>query len=965
MSALHNPEERRLASLRNLAVLDTGAESAFDAVARMAGQVCETPIALVSLVDARRQWFKANVGLAGVPEMPRQGGFCDQAIRGDSLMAVPDAQQDPRFTSNPLVTGEPGIRFYAGAPLRLADGATVGTLCVMDRQPRSLSAAQSSMLCALRDIVVATLEMRRSLLQQVTGACFEIGRNRQAYEADFRSLVESQTDMVSLTTDNGEIVYVNPRYAAFFGKPPAQLLGSNVYDLVSPQDKEALQQLMRRVLDTGLSQHGQNRVVSAGGAVRWAAWTNTLHIDPDGQRRLISVGRDITDQMDAQAALQASEDLLAKTGRLANIGGWELNARTQRLTWSAQTRRIHEVDDDYQPIVEVAVAFYAPEARAELEAAIQATIEGRLDTWDLELPLITAKKRLIWVRAQGQAIFEQGEVVRLAGAIQDITDRKLLEQRVQEGARFVRQMTDSLPFRLAYIDQSHVIRFVNQSACVALGRRADRILGQRYSDAMPFALSQAVLSHLPLALQGQAQTWELVEKTAEQEQVFEVRLLPDTLADGQVQGVFMTGIDITERVKATKTQNVLNTIFEKTTDFVVQTDPMGKVTYMNPAARQALAMPSRAPLVELNFSDFNTPQTDALYLSEILSTARERGVWLGMVTVYGAGKRVIPVSHMVIAHTDHDGKVERYSAVMRDMTTLLDAQRDLEQQTATLRSVTESIPAGVAVVGADDAIRFANSAVARWLGKERFELVGQPYAGALGLQDAAANAALTAKVLAGDVVSFERELAYNGQPVHIAVSYIPLQTESELPQSYVVVGHDITQHRQESVRLQQMAQRDSLTGLLNREGLKQYLEQNRRVHHHPADAVLYIDLDFFKEVNDAHGHALGDLLLQQFSSRLQRLVRPSDAVARLGGDEFVIALEGMRELGHLERVALKVLEVAQTPFMIRGLTLQVAASVGIATGHSGASWESMMAQADQMLYAAKRAGKSQFKGPTS
>jgi diguanylate cyclase (GGDEF)-like protein len=182
-------------------------------------------------------------------------------------------------------------------------------------------------------------------------------------------------------------------------------------------------------------------------------------------------------------------------------------------------------------------------------------------------------------------------------------------------------------------------------------------------------------------------------------------------------------------------------------------------------------------------------------------------------------------------------------------------------------------------------------------------------------------------------------------------------------QSYVVVGHDITQHRQESVRLVQMAQRDPLTGLLNREGLNQYLAHNTRIHHHAADAVLYIDLDLFKEVNDQHGHPVGDLLLQQFASRLLTVVRPSDAVARLGGDEFVIALEGMRELAPVERVADNVLALAKKPFTMGDLTVQVAASVGIAMGQSGATWESMMAQADDMLYAAKRAGKGQFRGP--
>lgn len=720
---------------------------------------------------------------------------------------------------------------------------------------------------------------------------------------------------------------------------------------------------MGQVLATGLSQSGQNRMVSPDGSVCWVDWTNSLRADPDGQRRVVSVGRDVTAQMNAQAALHASEDLLAKTGELANIGGWELDVLTQRITWTAQTRRIHDVADDYEPTIASAVAFYAPEVRGQLEAAIAAAVAGRAQGWDLELPFVSAKHQKKWVRALGQAVSEDGVLVRLSGAIQDITERKHLEHRLEEGTRFVQEMTDRLPFRLSYINKHQTLQFVNQAACEFLGlSRADTV-GKHYADALAYGVVQALEKRLPLALQGQAQTWEALETHNGEERMMEFHLSPDTLADGQVQGAFLTATDITERDAATKTQKVLNTIFEKTTDFVVQTDHAGAVIYMNPAVRKALAIPLDAPLWGLKFSDFNTPQTDALYLSEILPAARERGVWLGITTVVVADKRVVPVSHMVIAHTDHDGRVQRYSAVMRDMTALLDAQRDLEQQTATLRSVTESIPAGVAVVGADDHIRFANSAIARWLGKERFALIGQRYAGGLGPADAQANAALTAKVLAGEVVTFERELTRGDHPLHVAVTYIPLPSEPALPPSYVVVGHDITEHRQESVRLGAMAQRDPLTGLLNREGLKQYLAHNARVHHHAADAVLYIDLDLFKEVNDRLGHPVGDLLLQQFASRLLEVVRPTDAVARLGGDEFVIALEGMHELAPVERVASKVLELAKTPFSIGTLTVQVAASVGIAMGHPGATWETMMAQADERLYAAKRAGKGQFKGP--
>lgn len=124
-------EPERLATLRELGVLDTAPERVFDDIAQIAKELFGVPIALISLIDADRQWFKANIGLQA-SETPRAVSFCGHTIMRDAALVVPDATEDPRFHDNPLVTGAPNIRFYAGHPLRLPDGATIGSLCVID-----------------------------------------------------------------------------------------------------------------------------------------------------------------------------------------------------------------------------------------------------------------------------------------------------------------------------------------------------------------------------------------------------------------------------------------------------------------------------------------------------------------------------------------------------------------------------------------------------------------------------------------------------------------------------------------------------------------------------------------------------------------------------------------------------------------------------------------------------------------
>lgn len=154
-------DEMRVNVLDSLGILDTPAEPLFDELTELASTICQTPISLISLLEYERQWFKSRVGL-DVSETSRSVSFCDYAIRGEGVMLVPDATKDDRFSANPLVVGEPHIRFYAGAPLVTKDGVKLGTLCVIDREPRELTSSQLRSLEILSRQVITNLELRHS-----------------------------------------------------------------------------------------------------------------------------------------------------------------------------------------------------------------------------------------------------------------------------------------------------------------------------------------------------------------------------------------------------------------------------------------------------------------------------------------------------------------------------------------------------------------------------------------------------------------------------------------------------------------------------------------------------------------------------------------------------------------------------------------------------------------------------------
>jgi GAF domain-containing protein len=157
------PDAERVAALEKYAILDTEPEQAFDDLTLLASYVCKTPIALISLIDEDRQWFKSKVGMS-ISETPREVAFCSIAIQQSDVMVVPDTLKDDRFRNNPLVVSEPRIRFYAGAPLITEEGYALGTLCVVDQKPREFGPDQEEALGALSRLVLAQLEFRRNLI---------------------------------------------------------------------------------------------------------------------------------------------------------------------------------------------------------------------------------------------------------------------------------------------------------------------------------------------------------------------------------------------------------------------------------------------------------------------------------------------------------------------------------------------------------------------------------------------------------------------------------------------------------------------------------------------------------------------------------------------------------------------------------------------------------------------------------
>ena len=314
---------------------------------------------------------------------------------------------------------------------------------------------------------------------------------------------------------------------------------------------------------------------------------------------------------------------------------------------------------------------------------------------------------------------------------------------------------------------------------------------------------------------------------------------------------------------------------------------------------------------------------------------------------------------------DPDGVVRGFFYTGLDITERAQAEqalreltREAQRQSDVLRLVTEAIPATVVVVGSDTRYRFANSAFVRYSGLPRERIIGRTAAEVLGEEEVARRRPFMARALAGENVSFTLDYARPGGTTWLELTCIPLRLGGDAVDGFVGIAQDITAQRREQDRLTALAQRDPLTGLLNRAGFEHFLERQVQAGLGANLGLLYIDLDRFKPVNDQHGHATGDHLLRSVAQRLGGLVRPTDAVARLGGDEFVVLLSDVATLPVCEVIADKVVAAIDEPFDIDGRQLHIGASVGVAFAVApGADRQELIRRADAALYRAKASGR--------
>lgn len=286
-------ELRRVAALDRYGIMDTDPEQAFDDVCKLASAICETPIAVINLVHRDRQFFKAEVGL-GVRATPLETSFCAQAILQDDFLQVPNATLDPRFDCNPLVTAENGLRFYAGALLKTDEGLPIGTLCVLDTQPKQLTPLQEQTLRVLAGQVMHQLNLRVALTR--------LGEDEQRYRTLFDSMDEGFCIIEFFDGPHGpdsDYIHVeaNAAYARHAGIP--NVVGQKLREMV-PDEADSWVERYGAVLRTGVPIRFEQELVATG---RYLS-LSSFRLEPPERRQVAVLFQDITERRRAEAALR-------------------------------------------------------------------------------------------------------------------------------------------------------------------------------------------------------------------------------------------------------------------------------------------------------------------------------------------------------------------------------------------------------------------------------------------------------------------------------------------------------------------------------------------------------------------------------------------------------------------------------------------------------------------------------------
>jgi diguanylate cyclase (GGDEF)-like protein/PAS domain S-box-containing protein len=537
--------------------------------------------------------------------------------------------------------------------------------------------------------------------------------------------------------------------------------------------------------------------------------------------------------------------------------------------------------------------------------------------------------------------------------------------------RQLRDITDNLPALVAYIDLGQHYRFANEKYREWLGRDPAAMIGRTVAEVLGEAQAADAREALGQALDGRRSQWTRAVVRDGREAHLLAEYIPDNDADGRVRGCYALTIDITERHEAGQRMRRSEQRMAELTNAIpamVGYFDMNEVChYANDAGLRSLGLnhadapgiTMRAALGETIYAQHEP------FVREALQGRRAR--LEGRVPFQG---REAHFQAHLIPDRIEGGAQRGFYLMTFDITALKEAETRRARAERQLRAITDNLPVAITYLDRDQRYRFVNRTGLRWIDRDAGEVIGQRIGDVLPPAPYETMLEHLRRALAGERQEFGLEIppTAGGEARVLNYVYVPdLQPDGGVAGVYGL-GSDVTALKNVERQLSLLVRSDTLTGLANRyqfnETLPLALARARRAGN--SLALMYLDIDRFKSVNDTLGHAAGDEVLKAFAARLAQTVRTTDTVARLGGDEFILILEGLKLPDEPGIVARKIIASVTRPMEIGGRPLSIGTSIGVAfcsrvTAQEMGNAAGLIARADEALYAAKAAGRGTWR----
>ncbi len=489
-------EEERLHALRELAILDSEPEEAYEDLARLASSLCGVPIGLISFLDNDRQWFKAHPGL-DAQETPRDFAFCGYTILQDQTFVVPDASKDARFAGNPLVNGDPFIRFYAGVPLRTASGYRVGTLCVIDRKPHELTSKQSEALTIVAKQAANLLEMRRLVVQSRRAADAE----RQT-SSRLAAIYDAATEVAILAlSPDGIVTSFNRGAEGMLGYP-----ASSIVDRESALiffDQHELDERTRALSSVfGRDFHGLDAILEYArqGSYENREWSlrhrdgHTVVVDlvvtamRDSRGAVtgfVAVAKDVTDRKRIEEAQRESEEWFEMLSEASPVGIFRTDVNGHCQYTNSRWQEIAGLSLEQSLGAGWAAAIH-PDDRDSVFAQWSQSISGGKEM-EIEYRFLRPNGDVALVRSRTRPVSDaRGDITGFVGTVEDITAERRVEEALRASEQRTRAILDNMLGSLITIDsQGGTITSANRAAIRLFGYSIEELVGQKLALLVP------------------------------------------------------------------------------------------------------------------------------------------------------------------------------------------------------------------------------------------------------------------------------------------------------------------------------------------------------------------------------------------------------------------------------------------------------------------------------------------------